>query len=294
MYRIGQSYAAGKWGRFLRAPDLCFRLIRDYGNRLVRLGEVAEVRRGITSGCDAFFMPHNVTAQVLEQVKGGVPWNDIGLMTPCKRSEVESGKVRIVRAGDNTLHPIETEFLRPEVHSLMEVDRPVVRSADLDRLVLWVSQPVRTLSRTYVGKYINWGGRQTFESRKSQAVVVPARSTCAARPLWYDMTSAGTGTVLWPMAQKYRHIAPANPEGLVCNHNLFYLRTPELNPDEARSLAAVLNGTIVALFKHFYGRYAGSEGTLKTEVVDTVLLELPDPRGVSPALRSAWPQPWSA
>src|SRR5262249_3293948 len=42
--------------------------------------------------------------------------------------------------------------------------------------------------------------------------------------------------------------------------------------------------TIVGLFKCFYGRYAGSEGTLKTEVVDTVLLEIPDPRGISPNL----------
>lgn len=41
---------------------------------------------------------------------------------------------------------------------------------------------------------------------------------------------------------------------------------------------------MVALFKCFYGRYAGSEGTLKTEVVDTVLLEIPDPRGVHAGL----------
>ena len=50
------------------------------------------------------------------------------------------------------------------------------------------------------------------------------------------------------------------------------------------ALAAILNSTMVALFKCFYGRYAGAEGTLKTEVVDTVLLEIPDPRGVSPDL----------
>ena len=284
LYRIGQSYAAGKWGRFLRAPDLYFRLIREFGSRFVRLGEIAEVRRGITSGCDAFFMPRDVTAEVLKEASEGLAWNNIGLMTPCKRSEVEGGKVRIVRAGENTLHPIEQEYLRPEVHSLMEVDRPAIRAKDLDRVVLWVNRPLSKLAHTYAGRYIRWGAKQTFESKKSKAVTVPERSTCASRPLWYDLTSAGTGTAFWPMAQKYRHIAPANPEELVCNHNLFYLRTPELNRDEASALAAVLNSTLVALFKHFYGRYAGSEGTLKTEVVDTVLLEIPDPRGVSAGL----------
>jgi hypothetical protein len=180
-HTIGADYVAGKWGRFLRAPDLYFRLIRDYKNRFVRLGEIAEVKRGITSGCDAFFMPRDVTQEILSKVKDGLPWNDVGLMTPCKRNQIESGKVRIVRAGDNTLHPIETKYLRPEVHSLMQVDRPVIRAKDLDRVVLWVDEPLSSLAHTYVAKYIRWGSKEPFASKKSKAVPVPLRSTCAAR-----------------------------------------------------------------------------------------------------------------
>ena len=284
MYRIGQGYAAGKWGRFLRAPDLYFRLIRDYGNRLVRLGEIADIRFGIKSGCDAFFMPRDVTAEVMKQVSEGLPWNDIGLMTPCKRSEVDSGKVRIVRAGDNTLHPVEDEYLRPEVHSLMEVDRPVIRAKDLDRVVLWVDRPLSKLAHTCAGRYIRWGAKQTFESKKSKAVTVPERSTCASRPVWYDVTTSRIGMAFWPKTQKYRHIVPTNPESLVCNCNL-YTVVPELDLlHERNALVTILNSTIVALMKCFFGRYVGAEGTLKTEVVDMVLLEVPDPRGISTAL----------
>ena len=58
------------------------------------------------------------------------------------------------------------------------------------------------------------------------------------------------------------------------------LRPPGLSADEAESLVAVLNSTLVGLFKTFYGRFAGTEGNLKTEVVDVNLLEVPDPRGV--------------
>ena len=135
-------------GVFFARPILYFRLIRDYRSRLVRLGEIAEVSFGIKSGCDDFFMPRDVTEEVLDEVKEGLLWNNVGLMTSCKRSEIESGKVRIVRAGDNTLHPIETKYLKPEVHSLMQVDRPVIRASDLDRVVLWVNEPlgcIRTL-----------------------------------------------------------------------------------------------------------------------------------------------------
>ena len=280
------QYAAGKWGRFLRAPDIYFRIMRDYGRRFVKLGEIADIRFGIKSGCDAFFMPRDVTEEVLAEVRKGLPWNDAGLLAPAKLREVESGKVRIVRAGDNTLHPIEAEYLRPEVHSLMQVDRPVVRAADTDRVVLWVNKELKDLAGTYVAKYIRWGAKQTFASKKSKAVPVPERSTCAARPIWYDLTGVKTGVVFWPMAHKYRHIAPGNPEGLVCNHNLFYIDPEGLSSIESAALIAILNSTIVAIIKHFYGRYAGAEGTLKTEVVDTVLLEVPNPAGISKNLAS--------
>ena len=281
MSEIAHTYAAGKWGRFLRAPDLYFRLMEKYGDRFVKLGEIAEIKFGIKSGCDAFFMPRDVTGEILQKLSQGLPWNDVGLMKSCKLAEVENGAVKIIRAGDNTLHPIEAEFLRPEVHSLMQVDRPVIRARDLNRVVLWVRQPLKDLTGTYVAKYIRWGARQTFASKKSKAVPVPQRSTCAARPVWYNLTNITSGTVFWPMAQKYRHIIPANPEHLVCNHNLFYIRPFDQNGIDLFDFSAALNSTIVSLIKHFYGRYAGSEGTLKTEVIDVLLLPIPNPQSIS-------------
>jgi len=83
------------------------------------------------------------------------------------------------------------------------------------------------------------------------------------------------------MAQQYRHIIPTNPEGLVCNHNLFYLSNKDLKKNELAALTAILNSTLIGLFKTYYGRYAGTEGNLKTEVVDVNLLDIPDPRKVS-------------
>lgn len=280
------EYAAGKWGRFLRAPKIYFELLSKYSDHFVRLGEIAEVRYGIKSGCDVFFMPHDVSGEILKQAKGGLPWNDIPLMTPCKRAEVENGKVRIVRAGDGTLHPIETEYLRPEVHSLMEVDRPVICARDLDRVVLWVNKELHEIKGTYAEKYIRWGSRQTFASKKSKAVPVPERSTCASRPRWYDLTNETMGAAFWPMTQKYRHIIPTNLDSLVCNHSLFYVRPKKSSPSTTILLSAILNSTLTALIKHFYGRYAGTEGTLGTEVIDCLLLEIPDPRETSSRLMS--------
>lgn len=111
---------------------------------------------------------------------------------------------------------------------------------------------------------------------------MPLRATCAARPLWYDLTGRKPGIGFWPKAQQYRHIVPANTDKLACNCNLYDIHgLVELLPSHERALIPILNSTLVALFKPFYGRYAGTEGNLKTEVVDSLLLEIPDPRLVT-------------
>jgi hypothetical protein len=86
------------------------------------------------------------------------------------------------------------------------------------------------------------------------------------------------------MAQQYRHIIPSNPEHLICNHNLFDLSSDVMSKKEQKVLVAVLNSTLIGLFKTFYGRFAGTEGNLKTEVLDVNLIDVPDPRGVSDAV----------
>jgi hypothetical protein len=62
------------------------------------------------------------------------------------------------------------------------------------------------------------------------------------------------------------------------------LSSSVLSETERSVLVAILNSTLVGLFKTFYGRFAGTEGNLKTEVVDVNLIEVPDPRGVDEAV----------
>jgi len=50
------KYKGNKWGgKYLRAPDIYFKILEKAGDKLVRLGDIAEVRRGITTGCNEFF-----------------------------------------------------------------------------------------------------------------------------------------------------------------------------------------------------------------------------------------------
>lgn len=279
----GPKYGGGKWGKYLRAPNLYFQIMERYANHFVPLGEITTIRRGITSGCDAFFMPRDVSQKFLEDYSK-LEWNDAPLHTHCKRAEVESGKVKLILAGDGTVHPIESEYLKPEVHSLMSISRPVLTATELNRLILFVSAPMEKLKGTYVQKYLRYGEKTSFASKKSKAVPVPQRSTCVGREPWYDLTFTKSGHFIWPKSQQYRHVIVHNKNRLIVNCNLYDVTVVDEKECSPELLAAVLNSTLVGLVKIYFGRYAGTEGNLKTEVVDVNLLEVPDPRHVSKAV----------
>ena len=275
-----QAYRAGKWGRYVRAPDFYFNVMRRFGGRFVRMGEIVTIRRGITSGCDAFFMPKDVSDRMLRQHRTNRSFRE---HTGVARKRVESGELRILEAGDGSIHPIEARYVSPEVHSPMKVKRPVIRSRDVDRVVLLVGEGAGgdSASNKWVRQYLRYGMTATFATARSKGLPVPERPTCAARQPWYDLTrSARPGFAFWPKSQQYRHIIPANPDSIACNCNLYNLDSDTLDAAERVALVSSLNSTIVGFFKTFYGRFAGTEGNLKTEVVDVNLMEIPDPRRV--------------
>ncbi len=270
-----EAYYGGKWGVYLRAPDLWFNLTTQYDDRWALLGAVTSLRRGVTSGKDEFFFPRDRSEECLAEHTDAKSFE---LEYSVPRRLVTTGRVRIVAAGDQQgiLMPIEASYLEPEVHSLMEIKGFIARPEDCARQILLVSAPKKDLRGTYVLEYIKWGERQG----------VNAGSTCAARATasrqWYDLTGQARGDLFWPMAQQYRHAVPRNIANLQANHNLFDITCPaSLDPDV---MAGVLNSTFVVLSKFQFGRPVGVEGNLKTEVVDTTMMLVPDPRGADPAV----------
>jgi len=271
------EYAAGKWGRYLRAPGLYFEIMREFSGQFVPLGEIVNVRFGVKSGCDDFFMPHDITREALNDF---IADREFKRQFGVARELVESGAVKIVRAGDGSKHPIEAEYLKPEVHTLRDFQRVEMRADDCNRRILLVGQPLSGLGMQHVARYLRYGETHTFESGKSKPVPVPMRSTCTGRDPWYDLTKlAKPGIAFWSMAHHYRHVIPFNPESLICNHRMFDVLLRD-NID-ARVLVGILNSTVVALWKTFYGRFTGTEGSLDTEVIDVRVLEVPDPQRAS-------------
>ena len=220
---------------------------------------------------DRFYCVRDATQQHLDRTTDPQEFRDNWGI-----SREQTRRIRIVRDGDGVEHLVENQFLEPELHTPMEVKRPVVWREDVDRLVINAPVPRAKLRRTHLGAYVEfaeqngWHTGSTIESR--------ART----RP-WYDLglkPREQRADMFWPMAQQYRHVIPINVDLLPANHNLFELWAQD--QDQRDVLWAVLNSTVMALSKHQFGRAAGVEGNLKTEVVDAKMMLAPDIRRADP------------
>ena len=262
------DYYGGKWGVHLRAPDLWFDLLDEFGDRFCPLGDIADVWRGVTSGKDCFFFPKDCSAECLAKHRDT---REFATAYGVQRHEVESGEVKLVLCGEGLteIRPIEAKYLQPEVHTLMEVDGFSVGAVRCGRHILLAS----SASDKYVSKYVAWGEEKGFHTG----------STCSSRAgetrAWYDVTGHKRGAIFWSIAQQYKHVAPLNEDGLICNHNLF-----DVSPRSVavETLAGVLNSSWTVLSKYQYGRPVGVEGNLKTEVIDVKMMLVPDPTKATP------------
>ena len=169
----------------------------------------------------------------------------------------------------------------------------MVRAADLDRVVLLVTGPMDKLQGEIpVGMAIpelrSYGHVSVQNRRRSRC---PNDRLCRPRP-WYDLTSlVRPGIAFWPMAQQYRHIIAANPEGLICNHNLFAIAPAGLSQgvnrpggsfelDLGRSVQDVLRA-----FRRHRGQSEDRSGGREP-------LGGARPRGVPAALHNDSPRRW--
>ena len=60
-----QKYAGAKWGKYIRAPEIFFKILERGKDLFVPLKEIAEVRRGFTTGANEFFY---LTGEEIEAV----------------------------------------------------------------------------------------------------------------------------------------------------------------------------------------------------------------------------------
>jgi type I restriction-modification system DNA methylase subunit len=266
-YQTGVGYLGGKWGVYLRAPDLYFELMEKYGARFTPLGKIAEVRYGVKSGCDDFFMPLEITQEALQETDP----TEFKRRYRCDRNEVAKDKIRIVRAGDGSEHPIEASFLKPVFIPEDWLKNILIPRDQLRQKLLWVSERKATLKGKHVLKYLLYGEHETF----GDGEVVPEKPSCKSRPnAWYDLTESIGTQLLLPKGQQYGNIVFYTAKPMLCNSRVYNITAPKLETEKLA--AAVLNSTLAALWRSLYSRALGREGAADIMVVDVKMMPVPD------------------
>ncbi|MFW6008221.1 MAG: Eco57I restriction-modification methylase domain-containing protein [archaeon] len=151
------KYKGDKWGgKYLRAPDIFFTILDKAKDKLVKLGDIAEVKRGFTTGCNEFFYLPSKHFDIEE--------NDSYLELIPKSNDLPSNM------------KIEKNYIEPVIFSLKNLDK-IKENLEVDKYVLSCDIEKKQLKDKKVFDYINWG-KKGFNKR----------STCQSRSIWYSLT----------------------------------------------------------------------------------------------------------
>ncbi|RKY54815.1 MAG: hypothetical protein DRP89_04515 [Candidatus Neomarinimicrobiota bacterium] len=119
-------YVGAKWGKYLRAPEIFFKILGRGKSKLLPLKEVANIRRGFTTGANEFFY---LTEDEIKQ------------------------------------RGIEDEYLQRIIFSLKEVKGYKLNKDTLKNRVIICHKTKKELKGTNLLKYIEWGERQEYDKR---------------------------------------------------------------------------------------------------------------------------------
>ncbi|AFV77522.1 hypothetical protein Theos_2550 (plasmid) [Thermus oshimai JL-2] len=284
-------YAGGKWGGlYLRAPDIYFRILEKAGDKLVRLSEVAEVRRGFTTGANDFFylkvLPHRPICPLCGKVHEKALTQEEEATYWAKGERPPEKALVAVRNGLGWEGYLEAAVLRPVFKSPKEAPALTVDVGNLNRVFLPASGDYQTLP-LHARNYVDYGEQVPVvvargRSRGQTLVGIPSLSTVQGRRPWWWLGEWPEAQVILPMFERARKYAFWNPHHAAID-NALYLVLPRYEIDVLRLLIA-LNSSLFALFKELLARppEGGGGGPLQIKVYQYEEMPIPDPKLLSP------------
>ena len=187
-----------KWGKYLRAPDVYFEILEKCRDKLVPLKEVAEVRRGYTTGINDFFYVQAVETPIplplSPQGKGEKAPSPFG--EGVGGEVYPLGTVRITNAKGYEGF-IEEEYLKRVIKSPKESDTIRINPDKLQNLLFVcpkTKEELRVLRHLHALAYIEWGEKQ-FTKDGVKWTDVPSVS---GRKIWWWIENRNQVDYIFP------------------------------------------------------------------------------------------------
>ena len=220
---VSGKYEGAKWGKYLRAPAIFFKILEKGRDLFVPLREVAEVRRGFTTGANEFFY---LTEEELKK------WGIEREFWCHKEGEGEGGKW----------------VPNYVIKSPRECRSVVVKPEDLKYRVLMIHKEKAELKGTKVLEYIEWGEESPREFHK--------RPTCASRKRWWDLPQISDNLLSKRFINDTFSFF-ANPQKFYVGDTFFCCKLESI-----KATSALLNSTLYSFLVESFGRTMMGEGVL--------------------------------
>jgi len=247
------GYAGTKWGNLhLRAPAVYYEILAKAQDRLKRAREVYDIKSGIKTGANAFFIMKKISVE-----KNGLVRCQNGL-------------------GRDFL--IENDFAPPIVQDPEEAISFMIKQKDLPFRVLRCLKDKAQLKETYVLKYIEWAEKSEDAlipvlrgQNKGKPTRIPKLKTVSSRSIWYQIPEVHPSNIILPLVVKNRHLIIGSEEPVYLANNFSAMYT-----ENFMDTWLYLNSSIFRFFMEICGRTEGA-GALQIPSEDYGICYVLDP-----------------
>ena len=215
---VNQKYIGTKWGKYLRAPEIFFKILEKGKDKLVSLNKIAKVKSGSKTGVNEFFY---LTEKILI---------DKGIEREFWMHQDENGK----------------QVQNYLVESPSDVVGYRIDPEQIKKRVLLINVKKKDLKGSEVLQHIIAGERKGFNNRE----------TCQQNAKrkdgrWYDLDHI-SANLLWPEYSLERLVAFYSEVPVFINNRLYGVYTKK-----PRVLCGTMNSTVFHLFAELTGPQPG-------------------------------------
>ncbi|MFO7772480.1 MAG: N-6 DNA methylase [Dehalococcoidia bacterium] len=269
------KYLGAKWGKYLRAPEIFFKILEKGKRKLIPLREIADVRRGFTTGADPWFYVEDSTDFLGE--------GEVEKITGQRREALKTKGLRLVKSGDGTRWLIESQYLAPITRNPDDFRSIRIREADIKTRAVVIDMPRKNLRNKHIEAYIKHGETRLYDMGKGKRMVPSHTLTCSARRYWYQLPDVQPSRLLWQKAidRYHRHYMCDMPT--LANQRFYNIYPKE--PSDEMLIACCLNSSFTSLQLEFQ-RAAMGLGAIEATVEEVCQLPVIEPSKVSEPLKT--------
>ncbi len=247
-----------KWTQFLKAPKVYFDILHKGIKLFTPLHEMADVKFGIKTGCNEFFILEDKTIFANDDLIKAVA-NNLDNYNSIK--QLKANKLKLMLNGFNELWLIEEDFLEPILTSPKDVNTYTISTQKVPNKFVLTHETKKSLRNDfpYLLSYIKHGERMNIQHRP----------TCQSRPRWYDLgereiPSLSFSYMINDFGKTFK--------GTVYTNNNFHNIYPENNPT---TIWLYLNSTISWLIQQLTMRSNLGDGAGKIEKYELADFPIP-------------------